>query len=107
MAELINRYRLNAEKCLELARTFKDFESKRALVAMANAWSALAQRSKNIKKGYSTLCPRCESPMMWYRADLTEDRRTLEHSYLCEKCGFISRSDDQSHRVAQTRRSQS
>ena len=104
MAELINRYRLHAEKCLELARTFTDFESKRALVAMAKAWSALAARSENIEKN---LCPRCESPMRWYRADLTEDRRALEHSYRCEKCGFISRSDNQSHRVAQTRRSQS
>jgi predicted RNA-binding Zn-ribbon protein involved in translation (DUF1610 family) len=104
MAELINRYRLNAEKCLELARTFTDFESKRALVAMAKAWSVLAARSKNIEKGY---CPRCESPMRWYRADLTEDRRALEHIYQCEKCGFISRSDDQSHQVARTRRSQS
>ena len=101
MAELINRYRLHAEKCLELARTFTDFESKHALLAMAKAWSALAaQHSKNIKKGYSTLCPRCESPMRWYRADLTEDRRALEHSYQCQKCGFISRSDNQSHQVA-------
>src|SRR5262249_19629005 len=97
---------LNAEKCLELARTFKDFESKRSLVAMAKAWFALAeQRSKNIEKGYSTPCPKCQSPMIWYRADLTEDRRTLEYSYQCEKCGAVSRSDNRSHKVARTRRS--
>src|SRR6516162_8775167 len=102
MAGLANRYRLNAEKCLELARTFKDFESKRSLVAMAKAWFALAQRSKNIEEGYSTLCPRCQTPMMWYRADLNEDRRTLKHSYRCEKCGVVSRPDNPSHQVAQT-----
>ena len=41
-------YRLNAEKCLELANTFNDPESKRALLVMANAWLMLAaQRNKN------------------------------------------------------------
>jgi len=106
MAELINRYRLNAEKCLELARTFKEVESKRSLMVMANAWLALAaQRSKNIDNRYSTPCPRCQSPMMWYHTELAEDHRTLEHNYQCAKCGFISQSDDQSHRV-ERRRSQ-
>lgn len=104
MAELINRYRLNAEKCLELARTFKEVESKRALVVMANAWLALAaQRSKNIEKRHSAPCPRCQSPMMWYHTELAEDRRTLVHNYQCAKCGLISRSDDQGHQVERQR----
>lgn len=106
MAELINRYRLNAEKCLELARTFKEVENKRALVVMANAWLALAaQRSKNIEKKYSTACPRCQSPMMWYHSALAGDHRTLEHKYQCAKCGLISQSDDHSHQL-ERRRSQ-
>ncbi len=50
MTELIERYRLNAEKCLRLAESFKDLEAKRALIAMANAWIMLAvQREKNIE----------------------------------------------------------
>ena len=36
-------YRVNAEKCLELAHTFKDLESKRMLLGMANAWLTLAE----------------------------------------------------------------
>ncbi len=52
MTELIERYRLNAEKCLRLAESFKDLEAKRALIAMANAWIMLAvQREKNIETG--------------------------------------------------------
>jgi hypothetical protein len=46
--ERLERYRLNAEKCLALAQKFNDQESKRALLGMANAWLALAdQHLKN------------------------------------------------------------
>lgn len=47
---MIERYRCNAEKCLELAESFNEPESKRELFAMANAWLKLAeQRVKNSK----------------------------------------------------------
>jgi hypothetical protein len=50
VAELVERYRLNAEKCLQLAQTFNDLEAKRELLVMANAWLVLAaQREKNIE----------------------------------------------------------
>jgi hypothetical protein len=46
--EGVAKYRLNAEKCLKLASTFSDPESKRSLLVMANAWLILAaQHSKN------------------------------------------------------------
>jgi hypothetical protein len=49
MSELVERYRLNAEKCLKLAQTFKDLEAKRELLVMASAWLMLTtQREKNI-----------------------------------------------------------
>jgi hypothetical protein len=48
--ERLARYRQNAEKCLALAESFNDPESKRALVAMANAWLMLTeQHLKNSK----------------------------------------------------------
>jgi hypothetical protein len=48
--ERLVRYRQNAEKCLALAESFNDPESKRALVAMANAWLMLTeQHLKNSK----------------------------------------------------------
>ena len=37
-------YRLNAEKCLVLARTFNDRERRLALLDMANAWLTLAEQ---------------------------------------------------------------
>ena len=40
----LERYRLNAEKCLTLAQTFTNVENKRALLAMANAWLTLAEQ---------------------------------------------------------------
>ncbi len=50
MSERVERYRLNAEKCLQLAQTLNDLEAKRELLAMANAWLVLAaQRGKNIE----------------------------------------------------------
>jgi hypothetical protein len=49
VTELVERYRLNAEKCLQLAQNFQEPEAKRELLVMANAWLALAaQREKNI-----------------------------------------------------------
>ena len=50
MSELVERYRRNADKCLQLVETFNDPEAKRALLVMANAWLLLAaQREKNIR----------------------------------------------------------
>ena len=50
MPEQVEQYRLNAEKCLELAQTFNDLEAKRTMLAMADAWLMLAaQRVKNVE----------------------------------------------------------
>ena len=50
MPERVHQYRLNADKCLELAETFKDPDARRTLFAMAAAWLTLAaQRLKNIE----------------------------------------------------------
>jgi hypothetical protein len=52
VTELVERYRLNAEKCLQLAQTFNDLEAKRGLLVMANAWLMLAaQREHRIVGG--------------------------------------------------------
>jgi len=40
----LERYRLNAEKCLELAHGFKDQERKQVMLSMANAWLTLAEQ---------------------------------------------------------------
>jgi hypothetical protein len=49
VTELVERYRRNAEKCLQLGQNFKELEAKRALLVMANAWLMLAaQRQKYI-----------------------------------------------------------
>jgi hypothetical protein len=42
VTELVERYRRNAEKCLEVAQSFNEPEAKRSLLAMANAWLMLA-----------------------------------------------------------------
>jgi hypothetical protein len=42
--ERLERYRRNAEKCLELAQTFNDQDRKRIMVGMANAWLTLAEQ---------------------------------------------------------------
>jgi hypothetical protein len=55
MTERTQWYRSNAEKCLALAHRFNDFESKRALLAMANAWLALAEQVS--KKNTTTSTP--------------------------------------------------
>jgi hypothetical protein len=50
MPERIEQYRLYADKCLELAESFKDPDAKRTMFAMADAWRTLAaQRVKNIE----------------------------------------------------------
>lgn len=43
--------------------------------------------------------------MAWYSADLTDDRRALQHSYQCEKCGFVSQSNDQRGDIRSVKRS--
>jgi hypothetical protein len=42
--ERLEGYWRNAEKCLELAQTFKDLERKRIMLGMANAWLTLAEQ---------------------------------------------------------------
>ncbi len=50
VTERVERYRRDAEKCLELAQSFNDLGAKRALLAMANAWLMLAARGeKNVE----------------------------------------------------------
>lgn len=50
MTELVERYRRNAEKCLQLVQSFNGLDAKRSLLAMANAWLILAaQREKTIE----------------------------------------------------------
>ena len=51
MPKKVDWYRLNAERCQQLAQTFTDPEAKRALSVMADSWLMLAaQRVKNIEK---------------------------------------------------------
>jgi hypothetical protein len=62
--ERLERYQLNAQKCFALAQTFKDSESKRTLIGMANAWLNLAeQHLKNSKSAlvYETPTPRLKA----------------------------------------------
>ncbi len=49
MTELVERYRLNAEKCYELAQKFKDPDAKRSMLAMGDAWLMLAARVKHVE----------------------------------------------------------
>ena len=61
MTELVERYRRNAEKCLQLVQNFNDLDAKRSLLAMANAWLILAaQREKTIA---AAPAPEPTSPM--------------------------------------------
>jgi hypothetical protein len=47
MPERVDQYRQNAEKCFETAKTFNDPEARRAMFAVADAWTMLAvQRVK-------------------------------------------------------------
>jgi len=92
MTERVEQYLRNADKCFELAKRLGDPESKHSLFLIANAWLMLAaQRAKNVETmPYSFTCPRCQSGMVWYNANLNDDR-TLYH---CKKCGFVSGSQD-------------
>ncbi len=56
MPKQVEKYRLNAEKCFEAAKTFNDPEAKRTMLAMAHAWTMLAvQRVKNIAGALESL----------------------------------------------------
>jgi hypothetical protein len=55
MTERTDWYRSNAEKCLALAYRSNDTDSKIALLAMANAWLALAEQVS--KKKETTSAP--------------------------------------------------
>ncbi len=110
MPELVDRYRQNAQKCFELAQKFKEPDARRALFAMADAWLMLAtQRVKHIENPAldprAIPCPRCRSPMAWHSADLTDDCGALRHKYQCDKCGFVSQSDDQGGDIRSAKRS--
>jgi hypothetical protein len=54
--ERLERYRLNAEKCLKLAHTFNDRERRRVMLGMANAWLTLAER--HLKNSETVLATR-------------------------------------------------
>ena len=62
--ERLERYRLNAEKCLTLAQRFNNRESKHALLGMAKAWLTLAER--HVKNSETVLVyetpPRANEP---------------------------------------------
>ncbi len=63
MPERVDQYRRNADKCLELADTFKDPDAKRIMFAMADAWLTLAaQRVKNIETIDPLLSPHLNPP---------------------------------------------
>ena len=58
--ERLERYRLNAEKCLALAQTFSDPQRKRTLIEMANTWLKLAEqhlKNREITSVYETPTP--------------------------------------------------
>ena len=60
--ERLKRYRLNAEKCLTLAETFNDHQSKRTLIGMANTWLKLAEQ--NLKTSETTLVYETPTPRL-------------------------------------------
>ena len=60
--ERLERYRLNAEKCLELAQRFKQPDAKRTMVAMSRAWLILAEQHSK-KRKTETLTTATEPPM--------------------------------------------
>jgi hypothetical protein len=58
VTELVEQYRRNAQKCIQLVQSFNDLEAKRALLVMANAWLVLAaQREKNIEAAPASELP--------------------------------------------------
>jgi hypothetical protein len=63
VTERTSWYRANAEKCLSLAQRFRDPASRRALLAMANAWLAMAEQStQNSKTTAADTAPQPLSP---------------------------------------------
>ena len=60
--ERLKRYRLNAEKCLTLAETFNDHQSKRTLIEMANTWLKLAEQ--HLKNSETTLVYETPTPRL-------------------------------------------
>jgi len=60
--ERLERYRLNAEKCLTLAQTFNDHQSKRTLIEMANTWLKLAEQ--HLKNSETTLVYETPTPRL-------------------------------------------
>jgi hypothetical protein len=58
--ERLERYRQNAEKCLTLAQTFNDRQSKRILIEMANTWLKLAEQ--HLKNSETTLVYETPTP---------------------------------------------
>jgi len=60
--ERLGRYRLNAEKCLALAQTFNDHQSKRTLIEMANTWLKLAEQ--HLKNSETTLVYETPTPRL-------------------------------------------
>jgi hypothetical protein len=59
---LSQRYRLNAEKCLELAQRFKQPDAQRNMFAMSRAWLILAEQHSK-KSETKTLTTATERPM--------------------------------------------
>jgi hypothetical protein len=60
--ERLERYRLNVEKCLALAQTFNDHQSKRTLIEMANTWLKLAEQ--HLKNSETTLVYETPTPRL-------------------------------------------
>jgi hypothetical protein len=58
---LSQRYRLNAEKCFELAQRFKQPDAKRTMFAMSRAWLILAEQYSK-KRETETLTTAIEPP---------------------------------------------
>ena len=65
---VLERYRLNAEKCLALAQTFNDHQSKRTLIEMANTWLKLAEQ--HLKNSETTLVYETPTPLKTSDDDL-------------------------------------
>jgi hypothetical protein len=66
--ERLERYRLNAEKCLALAQTFNDRQSKRTLIEMANTWLKLAEQ--HLKNSETTFVYETPPPRLKASDDL-------------------------------------
>ncbi len=62
MTELVERYRQNAEKCLQLVQNFNNPVAKRALLAMANAWLMLGEKTIATAPALEPTSPVNESP---------------------------------------------